>query len=177
MCYRIFPRSQPAERKPGCDLLQHGTAGAVAHASATRRVVPRPSPLRSRSSGRSAALPRDGRESRRRETGDHMPGRRCLHDFAGGAVVKMPSLQLRERLLPSQRGPTVRCLLWPGWLNDVRCWARAQCHVASTSPRRRRSLRYSYGTGCGCRLRAQVLWDPCNEFHFTYGRNCPELGP
>ena len=41
----------------------------------------------------SAALPRDGRESRRRETGDHMPGRRCLHDFAGGAVVKMPRLQ------------------------------------------------------------------------------------
>ena len=90
----------------------------------------------------SAALPRDGRESRRTETGDHMPGRRCLHDFAGGAVVKMPSLWLRERLLRSQRGPTVRCLLWPGWLNDVRCWARAQRHVVSGNPRRRRSLRY-----------------------------------
>ena len=40
MCYRIYPRSQPAKRKPGSDLLQHGTAGAAAHASATRRVVP-----------------------------------------------------------------------------------------------------------------------------------------
>ena len=36
----------------------------------------------------SAALPRDGRESPRRETGDHMPGRRCMGDCAGGAVLK-----------------------------------------------------------------------------------------
>ena len=93
MCYRIFPRSQPAERKPGCDLLQHGTAGAVAHASATRRVVPPTLSVEKPLVGKvSAALPFDGRESRRRETGDHMPGRRCLHDFAGGAVVKVPSL-------------------------------------------------------------------------------------
>ena len=43
----------------------------------------------------SAALPRDGRESRRRESGDHLPGRRCPYDCAGGAVVKMPSLAAR----------------------------------------------------------------------------------
>ena len=85
---RIFPRSQPAERKPGCDLLQHGTAGAVAHAFGPPTLSVE-KPLVGKIS---AALPRDGRESRRRETGDHMPGRRCLHDFAGGAVVKMPSL-------------------------------------------------------------------------------------
>ena len=77
----------------GCDLLQHGTAGAVAHASATRRVVPPTLSVEKPLVGKvSAALPFDGRESRRRETGDHMPGRRCLHDFADGAVVKMPSL-------------------------------------------------------------------------------------
>lgn len=58
-------------------LLHHaGTAGAVAQA-ATRRVVARPSPLRSRLS-RSAALPRHERaaSSRRRESGDYTPGRR-----------------------------------------------------------------------------------------------------
>jgi hypothetical protein len=84
-----IPRSQPAKRKLGSDkglwrqrssrghLLHHaGTAGAVAQA-ATRRVVARPSPLRSRLS-RSAALPRHERaaSSRRRESGDYMPGRR-----------------------------------------------------------------------------------------------------
>ena len=39
----------------------------------------------------SAALPRDGRESPRRETGDHMPGRRRMGDWdcAGSAVVKI----------------------------------------------------------------------------------------
>ena len=58
-------------------LLHHaGTAGAVAQA-ATRRVVARPSLLRSRLS-RSAALPRHERaaSSRRRESGDYTPGRR-----------------------------------------------------------------------------------------------------
>ena len=61
-------------------LLHHaGTAGAVAQA-ATRRVVARPSPLRSRLS-RSAALPRHERaaSSRRRESGDYMPGRRSAN--------------------------------------------------------------------------------------------------
>ena len=60
-------------------LLHHaGTAGAVGVAqAATRRVVARPSPLRSRLS-RSAALPRHERaaSSRRRESGDYTPGRR-----------------------------------------------------------------------------------------------------
>jgi hypothetical protein len=74
-------------------LLHHaGTAGAVAQA-ATRRVVARPSPFRSRLS-RSAALPRHERaaSSRRRDSGDNMPGRRSATAPAVGAVVEMPSL-------------------------------------------------------------------------------------
>ena len=55
-----------------------------------------------------------------------------LSDCAGSAVVKMDAqfIAARERLLRPQRGPTARYLLWPGWLNDVRCRARAQHHVA-----------------------------------------------
>ena len=75
----------------------------------------------------SAALPRDGRESRRRETGDHLPGRRCPCDCAGGAMVKMPSVAARA-VPPVSVARLARCLVRPGWLNGVRCWARAQRH-------------------------------------------------
>ena len=72
----------------------------------------------------SAALPRDGRESRRR---DGRPSawpqmsvrlrRRCHGEDAQLSCASGSS---------GQRGTTARCLMWPGWLNDVRCWARAQ---------------------------------------------------
>ena len=69
-----------------------------------------------------------------------------LSDCAGSAVVKMDAqfIAARERLLRPQRGPTARCLLWPGWLNDVRCRARAQHHVArGVCERARRGDKFS----------------------------------
>ena len=86
----IYPRSQPAKRKPGSDLLHHGNAGGagICDQACGPPTLSVEKPLVGKVS---AALPRDGRESRRKETGDYMPGRRCLHDFAGGAVV-LPSL-------------------------------------------------------------------------------------
>ena len=102
-----------------------------------------------------------------------------LSDCAGSAVVKMDAqfIAARERLLRPQRGPTARYLLWPGWLNDVRCWARAQ-HLVARGVCERLAVgdRKLFVTGCGCRLRASCSGDPCNELHFTYWRNCPELG-
>ena len=46
---------------------------------------------------RAPGVPRDGCASRRRETDDCMPARRCrsLCDCASGVVVKMPSLAAR----------------------------------------------------------------------------------
>ena len=81
----------------------------------------------------SAALPRDGRESRRRETATTClvadarataPGlrRRCRGEDPSFAARAAP---------PASAARLARCLMWPGWLNDVRCWARAQRHAAS----------------------------------------------
>ena len=74
----------------------------------------------------SAALPRDGRESRRRDGRPHAWSqmsvqlrRRCHGEDAQLSCASGSS---------GQRGTTARCLMWPGWLNDVRCWARAQRH-------------------------------------------------
>jgi len=76
----------------------------------------------------SAALRRDGRGSRRRETGDHLPGRRSvrLRRRCRGEDAQLSCASGSS----GQRGPTARCLMWPGWLNGVRCWARAQLHAA-----------------------------------------------
>ena len=74
----------------------------------------------------SAALPRDGRESRRRDGQPHAWSqmsvqlrRRCHGEDAQLSCASGSS---------GQRGTTARCLMWPGWLNDFRCWARAQRH-------------------------------------------------
>jgi hypothetical protein len=100
------------QRSSRGQLLHHaGTAGAVAQA-ATRRVVARPSPLRSRLS-RSAALPRHERaaSSRRRESAttrlvaDLRLRRRCRGEDAQLSCASGSS---------SQRGPTARCFVWPG---------------------------------------------------------------
>ena len=48
-------------------------------------------------------------------------------DCAGGAVVKMPSVAARA-VPPVSVARLARCLVRPGWLNGVRCWARAQRH-------------------------------------------------
>jgi hypothetical protein len=72
------------------------TATPAAQASATRRAVSPTVPAeKPRVDKASAALPRDGREPRRRETGDHLPCRRRPCVCAGGAVVTMPSIAAR----------------------------------------------------------------------------------
>ena len=62
------------------------------------------------------------------EKGDHLPGRRRLCDCAGGAVVKMPSVAARAVPPTGAARLAAWCGLRPGWLNGVRCWARAQRH-------------------------------------------------
>ena len=72
------------------------TATPAAQACATRRAVSPILPAEKPRVGKaSAALPRDGREPRRRETGDHLPCRRRPCVCAGGAVVTMPSIAAR----------------------------------------------------------------------------------
>ena len=71
----------------------------------------------------SAALPRDGREFRPRDGRPRawsqmsVDRRRCHGEDAQLSCASGSS---------GQRGTTARCLMWPGRLNDVRCWARAQ---------------------------------------------------
>ena len=102
---------------------------SAAPAAAIRRVVPRPSPLRSHSSGRQVPrcratdVPLDGE---RRATAC-LVAHAALCDCASGAVVKMPSLAARA-VPPVSVARLARCLVRPGWLNGVRCWARAQRH-------------------------------------------------
>jgi len=92
--------ARESKRKLGSDLrggifFTTPAPPAQSHRLRARRVVARPSPLRSRLS-RNAALPRHERaaSSLRRESGDYIPGAQIC-DCAGGAVAKMPSLAAR----------------------------------------------------------------------------------
>ena len=77
------------------DILHHGNAGGAGMCDPRRAVPPALPAEKPRVGTASAALPRDRREPRRRETGDHPPGRRCPCDCACVAMVKVPSVAAR----------------------------------------------------------------------------------
>ena len=91
------------------DLLHHGNAGGagICDQACGPPTLPAEKP---RVGKASAALPRDGREPRRRETGDHLTGRRRPCDCAGGDVVKMPRIAARAVPLVSA-ARLARCLM------------------------------------------------------------------
>ena len=88
--------------------LHHGTAGEVVQTSATRHVVARLSPSRSTSVARQRGASSRRAASQRRGSGDHTPGRKCMCDCTGGAVLKknrrsQPMLRVRATAVANAR--------------------------------------------------------------------------
>jgi len=124
MCYRIYPRSEAktGQRSSSARQARHRRRSrqCICDQACCPLTLSVEMPLVGKAS---AALPRDGREFRRRDGRSRawsqmsVDRRRCHGEDAQLSCASGSS---------GQRGTTARCLMWPGRLNDVRCWARAQ---------------------------------------------------